>query len=117
MNAPDPTVSALEIADADAGFVILDLSDFAPTPAANHPAADTLLIAPSLSEQLAADGWKPGCPARVTPASRRIDAAACRRLPCPHCGCRGLAYRPFYKGGRYRVVAGPCPGCGSEVEL
>jgi hypothetical protein len=117
MNAPEPAATALEIADTGDGFAILDLSAFVPAPSANQPAAGALPIAPSLSEQLEAGGWRRGSPAHITLASRRIDAAACRRLPCPGCGRRGLAYRPFHKGGRYRVVAGPCPGCGSEAEL
>jgi hypothetical protein len=74
---------------------------------------------PGLVERLEADGWQSGAPANVTLRSRRIDAAAAARLQCSDCRRRGLSYRPFHKGSRYRAVAScACGGaCGGAAEL
>jgi hypothetical protein len=70
----------------------------------------------ALTAHLAAAGFTPGAPPQVTPETRAIDRALCRRARCPSCRTRGLRYRPFARGPRYRVLA-ECARCGGAAEL
>ncbi|HEX5270543.1 MAG TPA: hypothetical protein VFW33_08665 [Gemmataceae bacterium] len=66
---------------------------------------------------LAAEGYRPGIPAGLPLLARAADQELCRRMRCPACRHRGMAYRPFVSaGGRYRVVAG-CPACQCAEEV
>jgi hypothetical protein len=60
---------------------------------------------------LLAEGFAPGRPVQVTAESVRTDRGVCRWMRCPGCGRRGLEYRPWNRGERYRDLA-TCPGCG-----
>jgi hypothetical protein len=72
--------------------------------------------AAALARALRAAGFAPGRPARVGEAGARIGRGLCRRLTCPGCGRRGLAYRPWQQGRRYRILA-TCAGCGGAEEV
>ena len=63
-------------------------------------------------------GWWPGIPDAITPETRAVDEATCKRMQCPRCKRRGLAYRPFVRDGRYKVLA-VCQreGCGAVEEV
>lgn len=70
--------------------------------------------AQALAEALQAAGWRPGAPAHVTEASRRIDAQVCHGLRCPLCRGRAITYHPYRRGNRYRVLA-VCSLCPTET--
>jgi hypothetical protein len=78
------------------------------------PALDQTFVA--LAARLAAAGFTPGAPAQVTPQTRALDRALCRRLRCPSCRKCGLRYRPFARGPNYWVL-GECGQCGAAAEL
>jgi hypothetical protein len=61
------------------------------------------------------EGFAPGLPRHVTEATVRTDKAICRRLRCPGCEGRGLEYRPWQSGRRYRALA-TCLACGDAEE-
>jgi hypothetical protein len=72
---------------------------------------------PELVAALAAQGFAPGFPGKLSLTSRAADKYVCRRLRCPSCRKRGLAYRPFVNAsGQYRVVAS-CPECHAAEEV
>jgi hypothetical protein len=70
----------------------------------------------ALAARLAAAGFTPGAPHQVTPETRAIDRALCRRSRCPSCRTGGLRYHPFARGPHYRVLA-ECARCGGVAEL
>ena len=78
----------------------------------------TLPAAPlaQLHADLASAGFTPGIPANLTLESRATDQELCRRMRCPSCRRRGLAYRPYSNGKKYRVIAG-CPTCNAAEEV
>jgi hypothetical protein len=69
-----------------------------------------------LERQLRREGSTPGLPVHITEATVRTDKSICRRMLCPGCERRGLEYRPWQQGRRYRVVA-TCPACNCTEEL
>jgi hypothetical protein len=71
---------------------------------------------PALLLQLHQGGWRPGTPDHVTGETRRIDARSCRSRRCATRRRRGLAYRPYALGNRYRDVA-LCETCGFQEEV
>jgi hypothetical protein len=77
----------------------------------NQPATRT-----DLERPLRREGFIPGLPPHITEATVRTDKAACRRMRCPGCERRGLEYRPWQSGRRYRVLA-TCPACNCAEEL
>jgi hypothetical protein len=70
---------------------------------------------PGLLLELLRAGYKPGSPARVSLDAQSIDAQTCQEARCPEC-LSPLAYRPFHRGGSYRVV-GLCTSCGETEEF
>jgi hypothetical protein len=76
-----------------------------------------LEVLPSLTGDLASEGWQPGAPGHVTAETLRIDASCCREMECPECGHPGMQFHPWHLGGRYKAVAA-CPllQCGCEIE-
>jgi hypothetical protein len=105
----------LEIAD-DAGDELVSIEDFVTHFCEGVVSPDALPVAPPLSEQLAARGWLPRAPARVSLEARFADRAAAEESPCPECGRHGLEYRPFHRADRYKAIAA-CRGCGAETEF
>jgi len=75
-----------------------------------------LEIAPGMADQRLAAGRLAGPAPQASARSWDVDRGACRRMRCPYCRRRGLAYHPFHQGARYRVV-GLCHDCGTETEL
>ena len=70
-----------------------------------------------LHEQLLAEGYFPGTPTNLRLDTRSTDQELCRRMRCPCCRQRGLAYRPYTDGKKsYRVVAS-CPTCNAAEEV
>jgi hypothetical protein len=61
-------------------------------------------------------GFVAGCPPHITTKSRAIDRRLCQSLRCRECRKQGLSYKPFQKGGTYRVVA-ICPRCRAQQEV
>jgi len=77
---------------------------------------DLLEVVPGLADRLQAEGWAPGPPAHVAPASVLIDARLARDLDCAGCGHAGHAFAAFHQDGAYRGVA-TCYHCGAETEV
>lgn len=78
----------------------------------NRPHA---IPAVELARQFQAAGFVEGLPPHLPERALEIDRAACQRLKCPGCRRRGLDYRPFHHGPRYRVLA-CCLACGAGDE-
>ena len=72
--------------------------------------------AEALVRDLERQGWHPGVPRHLNDWARLVDERVCRQAVCGQCRRRGLKYRPFYLGCRYRVV-GVCPDCGFGEEF
>jgi hypothetical protein len=62
------------------------------------------------------EGFAPGLPLHIAEATVRTDKAMCRRMRCPGCQRRGLEYRPWQSGRRYRVLA-TCQACDCAEEV
>lgn len=73
------------------------------------------LTAEVLERQFRKDGYTPGVPVNLDERDQSIDALVCRRLKCPRCRRRGMAYKPYRNGGAYRVLAA-C-SCGAAEEM
>jgi hypothetical protein len=118
MHAPEPTLTALDIADTDAddGIVAIDLDDLpaAVAPPVDAPAVDCLDIL-TLERQFIEQGYRLGAPAHVTPRTLALDRAAAREAGCPECGCRDVVLDPYHRGGNFRYAAS-CPACFAEWE-
>lgn len=69
-----------------------------------------------LASQLADEGFRPGAPLTIRPATQAVDRLLCSRMKCGHCRKRGMGYHPYNLGSRYRVVAA-CPQCGHAEEI
>jgi hypothetical protein len=68
-----------------------------------------------LAALLQEDGLRPGTPLHLTARAESIDRQLCRRLRCPACRKRGMAYRPLTDGRRYVVLAVFRCGAAEEV--
>lgn len=79
----------------------------------------TLAAPPTLGDlerRLAGAGWKPGTPPGLTNLTVQTDLRICKQMKCPGCKRRGLEYRPYHRGQRYRVLAA-CPHCHAAEEF
>lgn len=63
-------------------------------------------------EQLAADGYQPGC----RRSASEIDAPIAAAATCEACGHEGCYYEPFTRPGSYIALA-VCPACGEALEF
>jgi hypothetical protein len=63
------------------------------------------------------DGYTEGAPPWLTDDTIVIDKRIVARLRCPRCGCKRMAYHPFYRmiPRSYRMRA-VCP-CGHTEEM
>ena len=80
------------------------------------PPVEPVISLDDLHAKLTAAGFVLGFPAALTLASRAADQRTCAHMKCPSCRRRGLAYRPYCRGNRYRVIAS-CPACFAAEEL
>jgi hypothetical protein len=76
----------------------------------------SIVTARGLACVLRAAGYVRGLPRAVGAAAAAIDRGLCRRCVCPGCGRQGLEFRPWHRGGSYRVVSA-CRECGAAEEL
>ncbi len=85
------------------------MAGIAPQPAPVKPVGE-------LAQQLTRQGWHRGVPPHLNDWARAVDEGLCRYAFCGNCKQRGLKYRPFFRGSRYKAV-GECPACGHEEEF
>jgi hypothetical protein len=69
-----------------------------------------------LAAELFAEGLHEGTPPGLSARAEAIDRQVCRRLRCPACKRRGMAYKPFHGAGRYTVLA-TCRRCGAGEQV
>jgi hypothetical protein len=90
--------------------------DGAALPDEEQAPEDLLLIAPTLAEQLLAEGWQPGPPAQLLAASMQADLEAAAEYPCPGCDENEMQAQAMHQGERYRIAL-RCRACLAEAEL
>jgi hypothetical protein len=71
--------------------------------------------ATALEAAFRAEGFTPGAPPHVSADCLAIDRRVCRQSRCPACRKRGLAFRPYHCGQRYRGLAVCSCGAGEEI--